>query len=298
MTKSNCVLFVGCGDLGVRTGLRLQAEGWQVAAMRRDLSRLPEGFAGYAGDYTVAGSLGFIADLRPDHIVATFNPTERTVEGYRRGFTVAAANLVAGLGSHRPRSIICVSSTRVFAEERGGWVDEDSALATADPSATAIIAAERIVLDCGHPASVVRFAGIYGKPGGRLLERIGRGQLSPAQPLRYSNRIHRDDCAGFLAHLLDLAATGTTLAPVYIGVDDLPAPQHEVESWLAGELSSGSGTESVDQQVNHSFAGHTSAGHTSAGHKRCRNRLLHTSGYQLSYPDYRSGYRAVLAEAH
>jgi len=265
----------------------LQARGWQIAAVCRSPSRLPAGFASYAADYTAVGSLGFIEDLQPQHIVATFNPTEPTVEGYRQGFATAAANLVAALGNHRPRSIICVSSTRVFAEARGGWVDEDSALATADPRATAIIEAEQAVLECGHPASVVRFAGIYGNAGGRLLERIRRGELSPAQPLRYSNRIHREDCAGLLGHLLELAASGAALAPVYIGVDDLPAPQFEVESWLAGEMGVAPGP--VADTVN------KSAGHTARGHKRCRNRQLHASGYQLRYPDYRCGYRAVLA---
>lgn len=285
--NSNSVLFVGCGDLGARTGLMLRAGGWQIAAARRNLSRLPAEFSGYAADYTGAGSLDFIEDLQPQHIVATFNPTEPTVQGYRRGFTAAAANLVTALGSHRPRSIICVSSTRVFAEERGGWVDEDSALATADPRATAIIEAEQAVLVSGHPASVVRFAGIYGHAGGRLLERVRRGQLCPARPLRYSNRIHRDDCAGLLVHLLELAASGETLAPVYIGVDDLPAPQFEVESWLAGEM--GAEPAPVADTVN------KPAGRSAGGHKRCRNRRLHASGYRLRYPDYRSGYRAVLA---
>ena len=285
--NSNSVLFVGCGDLGTRNGLMLQARGWQIAAVRRSLSRLPAGFAGYAADYTAAGSLGFIEGLQPQHIVATFNPTEPSVEGYRHGFATAAANLVAALGSHRPRSIISVSSTRVFAEARGGWVDEDSALATADPRATAIIEAEQAVLECAHPASVVRFAGIYGNTGGRLLRRIRRGELSPARPLRYSNRIHRDDCAGLLGHLLELAASGAALAPIYIGVDDLPAPQFEVESWLAGEM--GTKPAPCADTVN------KSAGHTASGHKRCRNRQLHASGYQLRYPDYRCGYRAVLA---
>ena len=286
--KGNSVLFVGCGDLGCRSGALLLASGWRVAGMRRDPSRLPDGFEGIEGDYTRAAGLDFIARLQPDYIVTTFNPSERSVEGYQRGFTGGAEILLEGLGSHRPRAILTVSSTRVYAERDGGWVDEASALAEDDPRARAIIAAEQILLDSSLPVSVIRFAGIYGYPAGRLLERIRRGQLCPSHPPRFSNRIHRDDCAGFLCHLLDKAHSGTDLAPVYNGVDDLPAPQFEVETWLAAAVGAGAGHPALSQD-------NQSQEDRKIRHKRCSNRLLHTSGYRLKYPDYRTGYCAVLA---
>jgi nucleoside-diphosphate-sugar epimerase len=230
-----------------------------------------------------------MAQLRPDFVLATFNPADRSVAGYKAGFQTAMGNLLAGLGQHRPRHILMASSTRVFAEANGGWVDEGSALTADDPWALEIIAAERRLLDSGHNASVVRFAGIYGIPGGRLLSRIRRGELCPRMPVSYTNRIHREDCAGFLAHLSRLAEAGKTLLPVYIGVDDLPAPRYEVESWLASEM----GLE--DLVAGQSVAGDDPTRHNTAGHKRCRNTALHDSGYQLIYPDYKSGYGALLA---
>jgi nucleoside-diphosphate-sugar epimerase len=290
--KSNSILFIGCGDLGCRSGERLLASGWQVAGLRREPSRLPAGFVGIAGDYTQQGGLDFIAQLRPEYVVATFNPSDRSVAGYRRGFTLGAANLLAGLGGHRPRAILWVSSTRVYAERDGGWVDEESALASDDPQALAMIAAERLLLDSPHRACVIRFAGIYGYPGGRLLERIRRGELCPSEPPHYSNRIHRDDCAGFMCHLLDQVRAGAGLAPVYNGVDDLPALQFEVETWLAAAMGV-----RVKNAPDSSLPGPGSTDAMSSGHKRCSNRLLHASDYTLRYPDYRSGYSAVLAGA-
>jgi nucleoside-diphosphate-sugar epimerase len=283
--KSNSILFVGCGDLGCRSARLLQGRGWQVSGFRRDPSRLPPGVAGFAGDYTRAGSLDFIASLRPEFIVSSFNPTDRSVAGYEEGFTGATENLLTALCDHRPRTMITVSSTRVYAESSGGWVDEASELATDDPRAAAMIAAERAMLSSPIPATVVRFAGIYGSPAGRLLQRIRRGELTPKHPLRYSNRIHRDDCAGFLCHLLELARAGAALAPVYNGVDDLPAEQYEVDTWLASRLGvTAAETGPVFQAQGSRLK-----------NKRCSNRLLHNSGYQLLYPDFRSGYGAVLA---
>lgn len=289
--KSSSVLIVGCGEVGIRAGLLLHAQGWSVTGVRRDIARLPAAFAGRVANYTQPGSLDFAAQLQPDFVVTTLNPADRSVTGYRDGFRTATSNLLAGLGSHRPRHIVMASSTRVFAEADGGWVDESSALTTSDPWAQEIIAAERQLLDAGLPASVVRFAGIYGIPGGRLLSRIRRGELCPPEPVSYTNRIHREDCAGFLVHLLLMAQAGKTLQPLYIGVDDLPAPRYEVESWLAREL----GLE--DLIVAQPAPGDDPTRHNTAGHKRCRNAALHQSGYSLIYPDYKSGYGALLGDS-
>ena len=183
------------------------------------------------------------------------------------------------------------SSTRVFAESQGGWVDESSALSKSDSWAQAIITAEQQLLSSAYSASVVRFGGIYGIPGGRLLSRVRRGELCPPAPVSYTNRIHREDCGGFLAHLLRLARAGEKLLPVYIGVDDEPAPRYEVESWLADRMG-----------VMHEYDGLATSlqqptQHNASGHKRCCNRALRESGYDLLYPNYKSGYDALL-ESH
>lgn len=281
--KGRSVLILGCGDIGIRLGSALIAAGARVHGVRRDTSRLPAEFTGHAADYTQPGSLGFIEALAPDYVVATLNPFDRSLEGYRSGFTGGMAHLLQGLGAHRPRHVIMSSSTRVFAERDGGWVDESSPLTTEDPFATAIIEAEALLLDSGLGGSVVRFGGVYGTPGGRLVARISRGEICPPEPVRYTNRIHREDCAGFIGHLLANAERGETLEPVYIGVDDNPAPRYEVESWLARKLGVAPGEPSFEP-----------IRHSGSGHKRCRNEALRASGYALAYPDYRAGYGALL----
>ena len=287
--KSRTVLLVGCGDLGIRAGQQLMELGAAVTGVRRQVEKLPAGFSAHAADYTESGSLEFARDLRPDYVIATFNPFDRSDQGYRRGFVQAMQNLLAGLGSHKPAHVIMSSSTRVFAESDGGWVDENSALTDTDPWALSIIEAEQSLLGSGHAASVVRFGGIYGIPGGRLISRISRGEISPPEPVRFTNRMHREDCSRFLVHLLQKAersresANGEALAPVYIGVDDYPAPRYEVESWLAKKLGATPAPHADNEPVRHN-----------SGHKRCRNAALHASGYQLLYPDYRAGYSALL----
>lgn len=286
--KNRSVLIVGCGDLGIRVGTLLVEQGCAVSGVRRNTEKLPAQFTAHAANYTQPGSLDFAAQLRPDYVLAIFNPADRSEAGYKAGFLSAMGNLLSGLGEHRPRRILMTSSTRVFAEAQGGWVDESSALTTTDPWALQIIAAEQLLLSSPHAASVVRFAGVYGIPGGRLLARIRRGELCPPQPVSYTNRIHRADCAGFLMHLLELADAGNDVEPIFIGVDDLPAPRYEVETWLAAQM----GLEFDADTYPEPSVDPTR--HNSAGHKRCRNIALRRSGYQLIFPDYRKGYADLL----
>ncbi len=283
--KRKSLLILGCGDIGTRVGTTLLAEGWLIHGARRNVHALPGEFSAHRADYAAPGGLGGLREIRPDAVLATFNPLDRSVAGYRAGFLEGARNLLDFLGDHRPERIVFVSSTRVFAESGGGWVDEGSALATEDERAVLIADAERALLDSGQKVSIIRFSGIYGNPGGHLIARVTRGDISPAEPATWGNRIHRDDCAGFICHLLRAARAGGELEPVYIGTDDEPALRHEVEVWLAREMGLQAAVEEGTRPEG------------AAGGKRCRNRLLHASGYRLRFPDYRSGYRAVLADS-
>lgn len=287
--KRKSVLIVGCGDLGARAGAILQQAGWSITGLRRNTDALPEGFAGVAADYAAPDApLTMLEELAPDYIILTLKPAGSGEAGYRAGFSQAMHNVLAGLGRHRPAGMIMVSSTRVYAESEGGWVEDDSPLATVDPAALAIIDAERQLLASKHPACVLRCAGIYGEPNGFLLRRIANGELSPQAPLRYGNRIHRDDVGGLLAWLLQQWERGVAPARTMIAVDNEPAPQFEVELWLARELG-------IREWKTR--AGGMRAGSRAGGHKRCRNRALRASGYSLRYPDYRAGYAAVLEQS-
>ena len=279
MTEAR-LLIIGCGDLGLRVGQLLRHEHWQVDACRRNPPQNTETFNWHAADYTRQTDLQFIRALEPDYVLATFTPISRDEQGYRAGFSQAARNLLWALGEHRLRRLLMVSSTRVYGESGGGWVDEASPLSTSDNRAKAIITAEKQLLDSIQPTTIVRAAGIYGAPGGRLMRKVSGGQIAPQVPECFTNRIHREDCAGFLAHLLAMAQQGEHLEAVYNAVDDRPCPAHEIESWLAGKLQ----IPATEQP----------AGGGGVSHKRCANGALKASGYVLRYPDYRSGYTPLL----
>lgn len=283
--KPNRILLIGSGDLGSALGLRMQDAGFEVLAVRRSIEKLPSGLNGKAVDYTNIDSLRTLADDPAQWVVMTPKPVDSSVAGYEAGYLQPLLNLLQ-FWRGTTRTFVFVSSTRVYGDCSGNWVDEDTALpAPTDPPNPGhiIAAAEQALWHSDHRGISVRFGGIYGALPSRLLDRVGRGQLCAEQPIRYSNRIHRDDCVGFLQHLLLAGQRGESLRPCYLGVDDAPVPQWQVESWLARRL----GVEVVqsDYQPDPRMRG---------GNRRCRNLRLHESGYQLLYPDYRAGYGAML----
>jgi hypothetical protein len=77
--------------------------------------------------------------------------------------------------------------------------------------------------------------------------------------------------------------------PIYLGVDDEPAEQRAVLSWLAGTLGAPEPRAADTPKTGR-------AGRSAGGSKRCRNARLLGSGYTFRYPTFREGYSAVLKE--
>ncbi|MFT6289244.1 MAG: hypothetical protein ACJA09_004012 [Alcanivorax sp.] len=281
--KRDRVLFLGCGDLGIRAGNKLLEDNFIVAGARRDVASLPEKFIPLAIDYTKEDQLNCLADFSPGYVVVSFKPLSPDPKGYHEGFLLAAEKLQRTLAADPPYRTFFVSSTRIFAEQHGGWVDEASVRAEHDPCAVSMLAAEQTMRELG-PSTALYFAGLYGVPGGRLLARVQRGELSALEPARYSNRIHRQDAGNFIAHLINADKDGESLAPGYIGCDDEPALHSDVDHWLAERLG-----------VSGQFS--STASRVASGHKRCCNTLLRDSGFELRFPNYQSGYEAVIKAA-
>ena len=150
MTKKR-LLIVGCGDLGLRLARSLRPALWQVSGSRRQPPEAETSIDWIQADHCEPGALDVIAKLQPDYVLATFTPTDRDVPGYRQGFGFAAKNLTQALAGQPVSRIIMASSTRVYAERKGEWVDETSPLATDDERASAIIDAEACFLTRQYP---------------------------------------------------------------------------------------------------------------------------------------------------
>lgn len=277
------ILIAGCGDVGSQSGLNLAAQGHRVYGLRRNINQLPAGIQGIAADLGQPDQLetALAALTHPvDVVIYAVSAGGRTEQQYQDAYVQGQKNLLQALAHHQhsPRLWLFVSSTSVYGQADGEWIDETSPTIPTGFSGQIMLTAEQTALNSGIPAAAVRFSGIYGPGRNHLLRQAGRGIGFAPEPPRYSNRIHRDDCAGVLQHLITRSRSAT-LAPIYLASDCEPSLLHEVTDWLA-------------EQTGHQITEHSAQ--RSAGSKRCSNQRLRESGYTFRYPGFRDGYRAML----
>ena len=145
-------------------------------------------------------------------------------------FVDGLKHLVTALADAPLRRVLFVSSSAVYGEHGDAWVDEQTPPAPPGFNGRVLLEAEGWLAAQPMPTVVLRLAGIYGPGRMQLVERIRAGEArAPRDPPHWSNRIHADDAAGAIAHLLSLPQA----EPVYIGVDDTPLPMHVLYEELA-----------------------------------------------------------------
>jgi nucleoside-diphosphate-sugar epimerase len=285
------VLIAGCGDVGSALGLRLAAAGHEVWGLRRDPAGLPAGLRPLAADLADPASLAALPE-GIEAVAYTAAAGASTPDAYEAAYVRGLDNLLAALaalaaGAAPVARVLFTSSTSVYGQSGGEWVDEDSPAEPPGFAGRILLQAERLLQEGPFPGVAVRLGGIYGLGRTRLLRQLRAGEARlPAAPL-YTNRIHRDDCAGLLAHLLALDAP----KPLYLGVDHDPADLREVYRWLARKLGVPPPPVAAPGEEGAAPA------HLRAGSKRCSNARLLATGYRFLYPTYREGYRPLVEEA-
>lgn len=272
------VLIAGCGYVGARAGTELVARGHPVWGLRRSAGDLPGGITPIRADLLE----GDMAPKLPrvEAVVFALSADGRTPEAYRAAYVTALANLLGAL-PEPPERLIYVSSTAVYGDAGGGWVDEETPEKPGDFRGRILLEGEALAREEGGRGVVLRLGGIYGPGRTRLLERVrsGEARCPDGDPV-WSNRVHRDDAAGALIHLLEHPDP----APVYLGVDDEPAPLCDVYRFVAGLI--GAPEPEPETGLRRDRA-----------NKRCSNARLRKSGLELRYPTYREGYRAMVEDA-
>lgn len=275
------VLILGAGDLGTEVGLRLISAGHHVTAWRRRAELLPASLASASvdlGDATVE-----LPAIDPDTELVVFTPaaSERSAEAYRRTYLMAAQRILAALDRDHVRlgRFLLVSSTAVYGDAAGGWVDEKTPIAPPSPSARILAETEAVVRQYSGVPVVLRLAGIYGPGRNHLIEQVKNGAARTPNRTFWTNRIHRDDAAAALVHLGTMPHAPE---PLYLGVDHEPADLGLVHGFLA-------------QQLGVEAPAHGEREIKRGGDRRISNSRLLSSGFRFAFPTFREGYARVLA---
>ena len=263
------------------------AEGWQVAGTTRSedsAERLrSEGFEVRLFDRGRPLSAPSEALVGVTHLLTSVPPDEA-------GDPVLDAHRADILACKSLTWIGYLSTTGVYGDRQGDWVDEDSALEPTGNRGQRRLDAERAWLALeGRPAHLFRLAGIYG-PGRNALETVRSGRARRIdKPGQVFSRIHRDDIVAVLAASIAKPHPGRA----YNLCDDEAAPPEEVIAHACGLL----GVEPPPLIPFEEAELSPMARSFYRDNKRVSNRRIKEElGVSLAYPNYRSGLQALLDE--
>lgn len=185
-----------------------------------------------------------------------------------------------------------LSTTGVYGDHAGGWVDEATPLTPSTRRGRIRVLAEGQWQDLaersGLPLHIFRLAGIYG-PGRGPFEKVKNGTARRIiRENQFFSRIHVDDIAAVLAASIARPDPGA----VYNVSDDDPAPPEDVLTEAARLLGLPPPPEVPFDEAEMTPLARSFY----AESKRVRNdRIKRDLGVKLAYPDYRAGLRALLA---
>jgi nucleoside-diphosphate-sugar epimerase len=290
------VLIAGCGYVGTKLGTLLAATGAEVWGLRRNPAGLPPSIRPIAADLLDPRLAGRLPEV--DRVVYATAADSSDQEGYRAAYLDGVHNLLGALEAQARgmKRFLFLSSTAVYGEAKGGWVDEGTPPSPEGFRGEILLDGENAVFTAlsGDVTSgvVLRLGGIYGPTRTRLIERVRSGQARCQEGVvEWSNRIHRDDAAGAAQHLL----LHPDPAPLYIGVDDEPSPICDVYRYVARRMGvPDPGSPRHAGAIQDSTQASTPEAPPTESGKRCSNRRLRDSGYTFWVPTYREGYAAML----
>ncbi len=279
------LLSIGHGYSAEALARRLMPQGWRVIGTTRSPERAEQ-----LRSRGVEAVIWPGANLRPaiadaTHLLSSVSP--------RNGDPVIAAlgEEIAAAAPHLAW-VGYLSTTGVYGDRQGGWVDEASPLAPATRRGAARVEAEQewqaLARRVGLPLHIFRLAGIYG-PGRGPFEKVRAGAARRiVKPGQVFSRIHVDD----IAQVLEASMARPDPGAVYNVCDDEPAPPEDVLTHAAELLGLPPPPEVAYEAAELSEMARSFY----AESKRVRNdRIKRELGVRLFYPDYRAGLAAVLA---
>lgn len=283
MTK--VLLAMGLGYSAAALSRRLLAQGWRVIGSTRSpekAARLqaqgiePLIWPGTPLDGALAEATHILLSIAPD----------------AAGDPVIAAEADA-LRAARPEWVGYLSTTGVYGDHDGGWVDETTPLTPGTARGRQRVLAEAqwqaLAADQGWPLHIFRLAGIYG-PGRGPFRKVKDGTAQRiVKPGQFFSRIHVED----IGQVLDASIHRPDPGAVYNVCDDDPSPPQDVLAHAAELLGL-----PIPPEVDIDKADMTPMARSFyAESKRVRNdRMKRDLGIKLLYPTYRDGLAALLAE--
>ncbi len=285
------VLILGCGYVGLHLARALIGRGVRVIGTTRDPLRA-DALRACGVEAVVASSpLEVPAGLLSEaEAVVDSIPLGRASQGLVALQPRWVPQLARRLGA--VRWVGYLSSTGIYGDAGGAWVDEATPPDPTSARGRARIEAENAWLDSGLPVEVFRLAGIYG-PGRNILGRLLAGDYPVVRfrPDHWSNRVHVTD----IVRALIAAMERPKPARIVNVADDEPLPHADYVREVARMIGAPPPQELTPDEAERRLG--VQLVDFFRDNKRVSNRRLHEQLLpELSYPSFRDAVPELLAE--
>lgn len=272
------ILIVGCGDLGSVVASACSAAGHNVTGVSRSAKPITS-VKMLKADVTNPDTLDALRRVNPNVLIYCVAASGRTDAQYKAQYVDGLRNVLATQQNNQQlTAVIFISSTRVYGQTGDDLLDESVTAQPQDFGGERLLEAEQLldVLDC--ETTVLRLSGIYGPDRLRMIQLAQAPERWPSEN-GWTNRIHRDDAARFIQHLIAMHVNQQPLLPCYIVTDAKPCKLYDVLHWLAAQMD-------IQYTISTPVEG---------GGKRLSNNAMLETHFALQYSDYTAGYQTLLA---
>ena len=269
------LLIAGCGYLGQAVADLFLADGWEIEAWTMSPESARQlGEKQYLSRAVDISDATQVAAHRADFDVALHCASTRGGGGdaYRSVYFTGVRNLLNQFPSSK---LLFVSSTSVYGQTGGEWVNEESSAEPQTETGRILREAEELVLS--QSGTVIRLGGLYGPGRSALLKKFLAGEaVLDLQNDRFKNEIHRDDAATAVRLLI---LRNESASQIYNVVDDKPTLQSDCYRWLAAKL----------KRPFPPSGRSISAGKRGRSNKRVSNVKLRGLGWSPRFPNFAAG---------
>ena len=270
------LLIIGQGDIGLPVTNKLGQDGYCVTGLARSEREY----------YDLVDSAGFLQTnaltLTAEqlqaftHIAIIVTPDEYSTSGYHDSYLAISQHL-ATLADKLTSlvRVVFISSTGIYGQDSGEWIDEDTVPITPEREASKVIlqAEQALQQGFGDKAIIIRPSGIYGRERLMRLRKAREPNKDPVPAEHWSNRIMDRDLVNIIAKVLTIE----TPKPVYLATDYRPVTTFELGVWLSEQV--GETPPTIDNTK------------TSVTGKRLHSNIPLA---WLDYADWQTGYRDIL----
>ncbi|WP_296283484.1 NAD-dependent epimerase/dehydratase family protein [uncultured Acinetobacter sp.] len=225
------ILFIGYGKTSQRVAKQLFQQDHQITTVSRSLK--DDDFAQHLTQDIQQLDLSQVQPIDAVYVLLapSRHNSQSSIENYQQTYVDSVQPIAKALKDHPIQKIIVVSSTRVYGESHGERIDDDSETIPSDEQGHLLLKMEQLWQQA-YPKEcvIVRPTGIYGTSVTRMQKLAETTKTYPN--IHWSNRIHIDDLASFLAYLLHVEHAEKS----YICTNNQPIPLHEMILKIQREL--------------------------------------------------------------